>query len=75
MRFPFGVGFQSVASWSDVRVALRQNEYGQALRFNMVHYFNDMHGMPGGCADSRNLEREKKQFRILQGMSLESLKQ
>lgn len=38
------------------------NRYRRLLRFNMVHYFNDMHGMPGGCADYRNLEREKEQF-------------
>lgn len=42
------------------------NKYRRALRFNSVHYFNDMHGMPGGCADIRNLEREREHFEILQ---------
>ncbi|MBK1835025.1 hypothetical protein [Roseibacillus ishigakijimensis] len=41
------------------------NRYRRLLRFNMVHYFNDMHGLPGGCADMRNLEREKEQFALL----------
>jgi hypothetical protein len=42
------------------------NKNRKALRINYAHYFNDMHGKKGGCADYRTIEKEKEQFKLLQ---------
>ena len=42
------------------------NKYRRTLRFNMMHYVCDQHSNVGGCATYRTMERERKQFSLLQ---------
>lgn len=42
------------------------NKYRRTLRFNMYHYVCDQHSIVGGCATYRTMERERKQFSLLQ---------
>jgi hypothetical protein len=42
------------------------NKYRRTLRFNMYHYVCDQHSSVGGCATYRTMERERKQFYLLQ---------
>jgi len=42
------------------------NKYRKDLRFNKYSFTCDQHGKPGGCANYRSLEREKKQNKLLQ---------
>jgi hypothetical protein len=41
-------------------------KYSYLLRFNMMWIENDFHTLPGGCASYRNMDREKKQFELLE---------
>ncbi len=42
------------------------NKYRRTLRFNMYHYVCDQHSSVGGCASYRTMERERKEFSLLQ---------
>lgn len=42
------------------------NKYRRTLRFNMYHYVCGQHTNVGGCATYRTMERERKQFALLQ---------
>ena len=42
------------------------NKYRKNLRLNMYHYVCEQATLKGGCADYRNVEREKKQNDLLQ---------
>lgn len=42
------------------------NKYRRTLRFNMYHYVCGQHNNVGGCAAYRTMERERKQFLLLQ---------
>jgi hypothetical protein len=42
------------------------NKYRRTLRFNMYHYVCDQHTNVGGCATYRTMDRERKQFLLLQ---------
>lgn len=42
------------------------NKYRGALRFNMYHYYCKQSDQAGGCAQMRNIARERQQFDALQ---------
>lgn len=42
------------------------HEYGGALRFNAYHYLAKQSEQAGGCAQYRNLKKEREQFELLQ---------
>jgi len=42
------------------------NKYRRTLRFNMYHYVCGQHTNVGGCATYRTMDRERKQFVMLQ---------
>ena len=42
------------------------NKYRRTLRFNMYHYVCGQHTNVGGCATYRTMDRERKQFLLLQ---------
>ncbi len=42
------------------------NRFRRTLRFNAYFYVVDQHGLPGGCAAYRTIQREKEQFILLQ---------
>lgn len=42
------------------------NKYRRTLRFNYMHYICSHHSNVGGCAAYRTMDRERKQFELLQ---------
>jgi hypothetical protein len=42
------------------------NQFRKNLRLNMYHYQCDQNNLPGGCAESRNVEKEMEMNRMLQ---------
>ena len=42
------------------------NKYRKTLRMNMYHYVCDQATLKGGCAESRNVQREMEHIEMLQ---------